>query len=230
MEAKYKFGHRPGRRRRTRILIVTTITLLIVGIGGALITLDLRNSGSDPVEGTSRSVAQVLDEDTNTVNVDEPTFSLQLPSDWKQVARTTNTVENSVTWRATKAREDNRMLKIYVDVIPKNYAVNRMLPLTARGTGLTVGEVSSNCATFTKPSGERKDLDEPGKWQGVEFLCELGNTIDNQIGTSSTDGVNTLFVTGPTKGKHAYFFLYTDRNIQPNNTILFNALRSFKAK
>jgi hypothetical protein len=232
MEAKYKFGHRPARRRRTRFLISLGITLLIVGVVTSIVWLDIRSNQAEPVQGASHEVAQLLDEDNNVKKIDEPTFTMELPSDWKQTERVQNARENSVTWQATKAHEDNRYLTVYVDIIPKTKAVTRMLVLSAQGNGLVVGEASSNCSTFTKhgDGSGRQDQDEPAKWQGLNFICDLGRSIDNEIGTGSTDGINTIAVTGPTKGKHNYFFVYTDHNIQPNTTIFYDALKSFKAK
>jgi hypothetical protein len=232
MEAKYKFGHRPARRRRTRFLITLAITIVIVGVIAAVVWLDIRDNDAAPVEGASHEVAQLLDEDNNVVKVDEPTFTMELPVDWKQTEHVSNSQENSVTWQATKAHEDNRYMTIYVDVIPKAKAVTRMLPLSAQGNGLVVGEASNNCSTFTKHGDGtgRQDQDEPAKWQGLNFICDLGRSIDNEIGTGSTEGVNTISIAGPAKGKHSYFFVYTDHNIQPNTNIFYDALKSFKAK
>lgn len=235
MDIRYKYGHRPGRRRRTRVLIVLAVSLLIVGIVGTIVVYDLRKNQDSTIEGNSRTIAQTLDETTNTVTLDDTFFTMEFPADWKEISRQNDSNERSITWQASKYREDNRYMKIYIDIIPKTYAVNRMLPLSARGNGFSVGDISNNCSTFTKsgttPTGQTKPVKAEGaKWQGVDFICDLGQVTDNEIGTSSADGINTIVVTGPSKGKHSYFFVYTDHNIQPNYNILYNALRSFKAK
>ena len=233
MEAKYKFGHRPARRRRTRFLIIFLITTTILGIIGGIIWLDLKNNNKDKiVQGPGNEVAQALDDNTNVIKIDELTFKMELPSDWKEVSRTSNRQEQSITWQATKKYEDNRYLIAYIDTIPKTKAVTRMLPLSAREDSLVVGEASTNCSTFTKHGDGtgRQDQDEPAKYQNLSFICDLGRSIDNEIGTGSADGINTVFVTGPSKGKHAYFFVYTDHNIQPDANILYAALKSFRAK
>lgn len=236
MEAKYRYGHKPGRRRRTRVLIVFAIALLVFGVAAAVVYVDLRkNQDSGSVEGTERTVAQTLDESANTVTLDHPFFTMDFPSDWKEISKTSSERENSVTWQATKHREDNRYIKIYVDTIPKDYPVNRIVPLTARGNSFSVGDISANCSTFTKgglqAAGQAQFLQpEQAKWQGVDFICDLPQVTDNEVGTSSTEGINTVSATGPNKGKHTYFFVYVDHNIQRNDSILYNALRSFKAK
>ncbi len=233
MEAKYKFGHRPARRRRTRFLITFLISTAILGVIGGIIWLDLRGTKEEKVvEGTSRQVAQVIDEQNSVKKIDEPTFTIELPTDWKESARVNTSQEHSITWQATKKHEDNRYMTMYVDVIPKTRAVTRMLPLTVQGNSLIVGEASANCSTFTKHGDGtgRQDQDEPAKYQNVNFICDLGRSIDNEVGTGSPEGVNTITVTGPARGKHSYFFVYTDHNIQQNTDIFYDALKSFRAK
>lgn len=236
MEAKYRYGHKPGRRRRTRVLIVFAAALLVFGSGIALVYADLRkNQDSGSVEGTGRTVAQSLDDSATTTLLDHPFFTMEFPSDWKEISKTDTTREHSVTWQATKHREDNRYIKIYVDTIPKDYAVNRMVVLTSRGNSFSVGDISPNCSTFTKggvqAAGQAQFLQpEQAKYQAVDFICDLPQVTDNETGTSSAEAINTASATGSSKGKHSYFFVYVDHNIQRNDSIFYNALRSFKAK
>lgn len=234
-DGKYRYGHRPGRRRRTRILIVLTVSLLIIGIVGGLISYDMYKSRSKPVSGTGRTIIQTLDETTNRLVVNEPTFTMELPGDWKEAARRNDVNERSITWQATKKNADNRMLKLHIDLIPPTRAVNRLLPVAAEGPGLVLGDLSENCSMFTQggagATGQAPTSKEaPAKWQRVDFICNLPRAIDNEVGTGSTGLVNTINVTGPSQGAHKYFFVYTDRNIQPDYTILFNALKTFRAK
>lgn len=234
MDVRYRYGHRPGRRRRTRVLIVMVVSLLIIGGVGSFIAYDLKKSENKPVEGQGRTVAQALDENINVKNIEEPAFSMELPGDWKETGRRKDATEQSITWQATKKGEDNRTLKLYIDTIPTSRAINRLLPVTAQGNTLSVGNVSDNCATFTKggtlDAGRAEKLpDTPAKWEKVDFICSLSRVTDNEIGTGSTEGINTVTVKGA-KGEHKYFFVYTDRNIQANNMIFYNAVSSFTAK
>lgn len=233
MEAKYKFGHRPARRRRTRFLIVVLISTLILAVVGGVLWLDLRNNTDDTeVQGTSRQVAQLLDEESGVIKIDEPTFTMELPNDWKEIARSSDSNERSITWQSTKKNENNRKLQMYIDAIPKSRSITRLLPLSARGNSFVVGEASTTCSTFTKigDGTGRQDLDTSAKYQNIGFICALGRSIDNETGTGSVEGLNTISVTGPSKGKHSYFFVFSDRNIQPNINMFYDALKSFKAK
>lgn len=236
MEVKYKYGRRPGRRRRTRVAIVLLISFLIIGGIASLVYLDLNKSNKNTVvNGPGRTVAQSVDASQDVLRVDEPTFTMELPGDWKETGRKTTTSENSISWRATKKGEDNRTLTIYIDVIPATIAVNKLLPVSSVGSSLDFGDVSDNCATFTQKgsldtSQAVKNQDSPAKYKQIDFICDLAQVVQNKTGTGSTDGINKVYVTGPAKGKHAYFFMFNDQNIQPNLTILTNAIKSFKAK
>jgi len=236
MEVKYRYGRRPGRRRRTRIAIVMLISLSIVVAIGSVVYWDLAKHNKDTgVNGQGRTVAQSIDASQDVLRVNEPTFTMELPGNWKLVERKTTALEHSITWQGTKKGEDNRKLTLYVDVIPVAQAVNKLLPVTAVGNGLNYDDVSDNCATFTQKgtldtSLAVKNRDSPAKYKQVDFICDLAQVTQNKTGTGSTDGINVVNVTGPDQGKHKYFFLFNDQNIQPNLSILTNALKSFKAK
>lgn len=234
MESKYRIGHKPHRRRRTRVLIVLGIVVLIFGALAAIVFYDLRQHRDTAVTGTSRSVAQTSDENGDKFRVDQPTFSMELPSDWKQIASKNATSEHSITWQAGKKGQDNRYMTLYIDIIPTTRSINRLVPVLAQGSTLSVGDVSENCATFTKggtlDAGQATQLsDAPAKYKTVDFLCDLSRINDNEVGSGSTEGINTVTIKGQ-DGAHKYFFLYTEHNIQPDYSIFYNALKSFRAK
>lgn len=235
MDVRYRYGHRPGRRRRTRVLIVLAVSLLIIGLIGGAISYDVyKNSNKGEVQGVGRTIAQAPDETVNKFTINEPSFSMELPGDWKEQLRINQSGEHSITWQATKAHEDNRLLTVYIDTIPAKRSINRLLPVTVMGNTITVGDISDNCATFTQGgtlnTAKAQSLqDAPAKYKGVDFICDLPRVIDNEVGTGSVEGSNGVTIKGG-KGEHKYFFLFTDHNIQPNYNIFYTALRSFAAK
>lgn len=236
MDSRYKLGQKPGRRRRTRVLIVMVITFSIIGAIAALIYKDLKSNQSGAVTGKEQTVLQLLDETTAKLTINEPTFVMQLPGDWKEIERKNVTAEKSITWQATKKNHDNRWFKVYIDTIPENYPINRLVPVNKSSGGeLIAGDVSPNCATFTQGGTQNADqaqhlASKPAKYQSIDFICDLVKIVDNQVGAGSTDGVNTITLKGAGGSTHKYFFLYTDRNIQPDYSIFYNALKSFQAK
>lgn len=234
MRGTYRYDHRIERRRRYTAVIVIVLTLGILAAAGYAIFRDVMNNDTETaVDGTTRVVGQVEGQNSSLKTFKETTFTMQIPADWKETARTGNAVENSVTISSTKAGISERSLKVYVDTIPTDFAVNRMLPITWSGESMSTGSVSDNCATFTK--GGTLDTTKSvrlqpaiGRWQGLDFWCDLANVVDNKIGTSSKDGINVVKVGGPAQGTHSYFFLYIDRNIQPDYQVLQQMLSSFK--
>lgn len=235
MDVRYQYDHKPGRRRRKYALAVIGVSLLALGGLASYVVADIRKSQHTEVSGKAQTILQADNDSINRLRVNEPLFAMELPGDWKELERRNDQVENSITWQSTKPSQEGRSLKLYIDIIPANMAVNRLVPVLAQGNMIVPGDISDNCATFTQ--GGTLNVHEaaklkaaPAKWNKVDFICDLPRVNDNRVGTGSTEGNNSVTVTGPTKGAHKYFFLYTDHNIQSNYQILINAIRGFTAK
>lgn len=231
----YRYGRQNPKKTKKKGFLLLLIVLLLAGFAGLLIYKDIISNGDTAVEGKSNTVAQASTESIKAHLVNEPYFSMELPHDWKEIDRKNVANEKSITWQATAKGQDNRSLKLYIDVIPSDIAINRLLPVSAQSNRLSYGTVSDNCANFTKggtmDAGEASKLPPtPAKWQKVDFICDLPRFIDNQIGTGTPGSINSVSIAGPSKGGHKYFFLYIDRNFQPDHNILYNAIKSFEAK
>jgi hypothetical protein len=235
MSITYRYDHRSVKQRRKRIFGVLLGFVLIIGLIAGVIFWDLKSGKDTSVEGDTKTITQVASEGVQRFTVDEQFYTFELPGDWKEVSRKNTATENSITWQATKSNEDNRFMTIYTDTIPPRKALNRLVPLTAQGNMVSAGDVSDNCSTFTAGGtlvnpDFQKLSPTPAKYQKVDFICNLPNPHENEIGTGSTEGLNAVTITGPSKGPHKYFFLYTDHNVQPNYMIFTEVLRSFRAK
>lgn len=232
---KYQYGHKPAKRRPRKALVVMGFSLLLIGVIVGVIFIDLRKHVSPSVEGESRVVSQVLSDNAQALVVDEPFFSFELPGDWKETGRNANNLYTSISWQATLRGKDNRYLTLYIDRIPFDMPYNRLVAVKAQGSGISYSDVSDNCANFTVggtfDAGVAAGLKPaPTKWNKVDFICNLPHVIDNEVGTGSIESPNAVTITGPSKGTHRYFFLYTDRNFQPEYSILYDVLKSFRAK
>ena len=232
---KYHYGSHSARRRPRKALVVLVSFLLLVGLIGAIIYMDLRKHADSGVEGESRTVGQALDGGLQPTVIDEPNYYLELPGEWKETGRNTNIFYTSISWQSMQKGEENRYLTLYTDRIPTDLPFNRLVALKAQGTGLSFSDVSDNCASFTVGGTFNTGLAvklKPTitKWDKVDFMCNLPRVTDNEVGTGSEGMANAVSVTGPTKGVHTYFFLYTDRTFQPQYNIFYDVLRSFKAK
>lgn len=168
---------------------------------------------------------------TPTKTFDEDVFSITLPADWKYLGRDPSIVYHPYRWQSTAQNETGRMLAVYVDNIPVDMAVNRLLPLEVQGDHLMPGPVSDNCTTFTgdgASDGPSKNV--TAKWAGVNFICDMENYERNVVGTGSMQAINSVEFTGQQTGTHPLFFTYTDDTAQPDYTIFSDALSSFKLK
>ncbi len=232
MSYAYNRRHRTPRGRFLLTTLEIIVVLGAVGIG-LFVWLQHQKPKVKTVSGASISIPQTITKPA-VLHISEPSFTMQLPADWKQATSVDNPTQHYVTWQGTGNDDTDRSLTIYIDIIPTTTPVNRELPLTAQNNQLSYGQISDNCSGFT-PGGTQdvaqaeKLAPAPSVWQGVNFICNLPRVVDNQTGSGSSAGINTVVVNGPKAGSHKYFFLYTDRNIHPDDTILYNAIQSFRA-
>jgi hypothetical protein len=228
-QRQYRAGQRRKQRSR-RLLASVLIALLVLGGLGAVLQWDTRRNATQEVAGVSRTVEQEEDVILSTkLMVDEPLFTLQLPSTWKEVERRSDHHEQSITWQATIKGKDNRWFKVYYDAIPSGLDFNKLLPVDPIANGLQYRQLSENCKNFTTArSGANQPL--RSRWDNVEFICDLASFNDNRIGTGTAGRINGTKITGPRQGEHTYLFAYIDRNIQPDYSIFYDALKSFQAK
>jgi hypothetical protein len=231
----YRYGHKSGKRRPRKALLILASSVLLVGLVVGAIALDLRSHVSPEIQGESRVISQVLSDNSQVKTIDEPFFRLELPADWKETGRNQNNLYDSISWQAGIKGQDNRFLTVYVDRIPLDYPLNRLLPVRSQGNEISFSDLSDKCETFT--AGGTTNANQAAslpptlsKWREVDFMCNLPRFTDNEVGTGTPGSKNAVTVTGPVQGTHKYFFVYTDRSFQPDYSILFDALRSFRAK
>lgn len=234
MSAKYRYGEQSKKHTWKPALIAISVPLVFVGLAVAIIAMELKNQNGQEVEGKTRVVSQVLGNSQLKVTVNEPLFTLQLPAEWREYKRVNTASEKSISWSNDTRKSASRTITLYIDAVP-SVPVNRMLPITAQGNTLSYGSLSENCASFTQGgtmNAQAATLLKPAmaKWQGVDFLCDLTVITENAVGTGSKGEQGGTTVRGEAQGTHKYFFVYTDHDIQPDYTNLYNVIRSFRAK
>lgn len=206
------------------------VTLLLVG-GGAYAYWffkndtkgELRNNPGRQITSTIAATPE------GTVHFTEPTFTFELPIDWKKTGELTTGPYHEYTFQASKKNADNRWLYVYVDSLPTDMAVNKVVRVEANGDKLTHGEVSNNCTEFTTQSSPRQ-LKVPARWDGIDFLCDYDSKTRNVVGTSAPGSMNKVVLQNVGFTKRAFFFVYEDNNYNPDYSILYNMLDSFTAK
>jgi hypothetical protein len=233
MSNKYRYDHRSHKHRKRHILIVTASSLFITAVLAIAIIylIDQTTKKIDSVSGPSVLVGQITSNPTSSYTVvNEPDYSFELPTGWRQISVESSPTENDIAWESFVKDATNRYFTIYTDPIPTTYAVNLELPLEAHGSTISFGTLSGNCANFTNSNSPRPIVPVLAKWQNVDFYCNSPNFADNQVGTGTVGAINSVTVVGPKSGTHHYFFLYIDRNSNPDYSILYTMLNSFQAK
>jgi hypothetical protein len=228
----YRLGK---RKKRSKKLVIIGSVLLIVALAGWRIDHYVQNSTK--ISASPASVRYLNVGSTQKKHFDEGIFSVDLPRDWKLVNHDTPPVSayNIYTFQGTTAAESSRLIAIYQDTLPAAMAVNRVVSVQAQGYGMSHGTVSDNCVNFTSdaarntPEAISKQV-AASRWDGVDFLCDLANYNRNVTGISAADSINKVTLTGAQSGVHSFFILFTDTNINPDYTVLYNTLDSFKLK
>lgn len=225
----YRLGENSSKRRHRHMAFFALV--LIVGVVTTFAAKHALSSSTTLTQAPAIT-AKVTATTRQTRHIDEPLFSLDLPSNWTLESHGANANSDNVyTWRNSTTKSAGRFLSVYVDSIPVRLGVNRALSVkSVNDKVVPVGDVSDNCASFTSLTSGSNTVATPAKWAGVDFLCDLGNYERDVVGTVSPDGLNQVVLNGGTSGKHALFFTYTDNNIQADYTIFLNALQSFHLK
>ncbi len=226
----YRLGRRSKKKTKRKLWVVILFVLLALGAVVAYTVITFLNEPDEQITTTqaiTREYAPPKGEETRNFNQD--TFTVTLPSDW--VFKGNNEAPyNIYSYQATKKNADNRWLEVYVDRVPTGVAFNKILPVIIESNKIVVtGSVSENCVEFTGPKGNpaAAGVDKlAAKWQGVDFLCDMGNYTRNVVGVGTTATSHNLILASPSS-KHTFYFKYIDHNSNPDYQILENALESF---
>lgn len=207
-------------------MVWIVIVLVALVVGGIVNARHFLNPDTNLGKTPPPVVNTVIAASSPTKPFKEGVFTINLPKDWIYVGRTQN-IYHAYIFENTASDKGVRQLDIYVDNIPTGLGVNQVLPVTSEGAKMDVTTVSGNCAQFTgdKLPGSPAT---PAKWAGLNFLCDLGNYTRNVVGTSSSNSIDSVTLTGATTGTHKLFFTYTDNSADPNYQILYDALQSFQ--
>lgn len=175
----------------------------------------------------SKPVTTKVSYQGKTKHYNEGDFTIDIPAEWQAMPRPPYTYQ-SFTWHNTD-KSNAVELEIYEDTIPTNFAVNKALIISGAVNHIELtGPASDNCEKYTKdPASNPAELGVPAKWQNVNFLCNRNTSSRDVLGTSSTDGINSVLLKSTSGTSHKFFFTYTDNQINPDYTIFYNALATF---
>lgn len=222
------------RQNRYKILLkfLLVVIPIVIIIGASSWFFFFKNS-SNSSASFSKNNSEVAVVAPATRDLTNELFKITLPSTWEANGKK-NPYYNQVYYEFQNKQKDydNRWLRVYVDVFPENFALNKLMPITVIENRINPGVLSDDCSSFTGAptpgSGKPASSTWSAKWQGVTFLCDMA-VNQNYSGTASQDEGYGVTINGETGGKHKYFFVYIDQNTRPDYNILTDALKSFDA-
>lgn len=220
----YQHGKKSHRPRNPKVYLYTAITFGVALIVAAFILQnDLASKTQEKT--TVPIVTEVGNEKQDMMLINEPLFTMELPSDWEQTNRVQESYANFYEWHSTVRGGDDRRLELHIDIMPQERKYVRLQPLTINGNKFNLGNLSGDCADFaTNVAAAQSSAPAEAKWEGSTFLCD-------PISANQTIGTGTVQTgIGAKIGQHRYFFYYEDHNIRPDDKILQDALRSFVAR
>jgi hypothetical protein len=224
----YRLGHHNKHHYWPFILIGCLVIICVISgviwfshIFSAKTYLKQAKSVTHYVAGTTTTLQHIV----------ERTFSVDIPVSWKAVPPP-STQPTVYSWTGEATDGTGRRLDIYIDQVPSTLAVNRLLPVQVAGNKLeTVGTVSDNCVNFTNKSTENAATGTaPAKWDGVSFICDMGNYERDVVAVGSAAGVNSVILNGPMTGSHAVLLVYTNDGINPTFSNLTSIVQSFQVR
>ncbi|MDB5182455.1 MAG: hypothetical protein JWO47_239 [Candidatus Saccharibacteria bacterium] len=224
----YRIGHKK-RNTKHHIYVLSAFVLLSIIGSIALFWFVYYRTASTSIKQTTGS-KQLFNpgNDNKPLKIDTDLYTMQLPSDWKQIATNEDTRYNSIKWEMQSGAK-NRWLELYTDRLPTDTAFNRIITVNIIDNVPSLETVSDNCSGFT-PKVSDANLKVPSRWQGANFLCDLSNATDNVIGVSDKATGTALHFTGPKKGLHTYMFVYTDRGIPEDESPIITAIKTLLPK
>lgn len=158
-------------------------------------------------------------------------FTFDLPAGWRAVTAP-STQPTAMSWTGVASGGAGRRLDVYIDNVPVALAANRLLPVQPSGDRLNpVGNVSDNCTNFTDKATESTATGTaPAKWNGVNFICDMANYERDVVVTGSSEGINTVTLSGTAGTHHQVCLVYTDNSIDPDYSVFIAVVQSFGAQ
>lgn len=210
------------------LVLIPVIVITVIVIWLLFFRESVNSSASFTKDGAEIAVVKPATKDlTNEM------FKISLPTTWEPNGKK-NPYSNQVYYEfQNKLKDyDNRWLRVYVDIFPADFAINKLLPISVNENRITPGVLSDDCSTFTGAplpgSGKPAASTWSAKWQGVAFTCDMA-VNQNYSGTASAEEGYGVTISGAKSGKHKYFFVYIDHNVRPDYNIFSDAVKSFQA-
>lgn len=237
----YRLGRPTSSKRPKKLYLLEIIVIIVIVIGAlfAFYWFVIRQEKPAAITGNDSPLNSRIEVAESFTEVNEPTFSMSLPGTWKETERNHDANYRTIKWDYVAKGGIGRWVRVYIDTIPADFPVTYVVPVRADGEKILANPASDHCSQFT-PGALRPDQTNkptpgstekiPSSWQGIKFICDGAHPLYQRLGTSSKEAINSVAVTGPSQGKHRYFFVYDDAYYNPDYSLFLTILDSFRAK
>lgn len=224
----YHVGKQIHKHRRLKRTIVVVV-LIILFAGLVYWLMHLRIAPSATIRNDTPVSKNYTASETAKLTVNKPEFKVVFPGGWVERKIIPSPIGPRYTFAAPTG--DSIVFDIYIDNPPENLAVNKAIVVSGQGNGLSHDYVSENCANFTDSKYKNPQTGfAPARWQDTNFICDMANVNRQVVGTISKEGMNQVTTTGASGAVRKVFMTYTDNNITPSYSTLYDILASFEFK
>jgi hypothetical protein len=231
----YTAYKRQTKRRVFFRFVVVVIPLLLIMIS-VIWFLFFRDQSSESTN-FSKVGAEIAVVKPETKDFTNEYFKITLPASWESLGKKNPFIDQVYYEYQSKLKNyDNRWLRVYVDVYPPHFAINRVLPVSVKDNRVAVDSndgVSDECWTFTgAPLGSNDSAAGQtwsAKWKSISFTCDMNKNRNYTGAASEIEGYGLALVNKDGQ-KHKYFFVYIDSNVRPDYGIFEDSLRTFEVK
>ena len=221
------------KQRKYRLIWRFSLFVLVVlGVGGAIVWFVFFRNSDNQSTNFARAGSEVASVQASEQEFKNELFKFNLPAGWEaQGMKNPVSDEKYYSFQNMVKGYDNRWLRVYVDVFPANFPINKLMPVSVVDNRVVPGILSDDCTSFTgaplDKNAKQTAAQWTAKWQGIAFTCDMAKP-QNLVGTANADEGMGTTLASLNGTKHKYLFVYIDHNVAPDYKIFTDALKSFQ--
>lgn len=224
MAYKYRFSLPKSTSVKKHKLTIFLLVTLLLCIGLAcLILIWIISNETKSVEQPKTNVNSVSYQPQQTFQ--NQYFSFEADKSWSFMPSESSS--NVFVYRSSKNNLVARDLKVYINTLPSNLMLTRILPVEANGDRLKIGEISDHCRQYlARPPTDNNPVNV--NVLSVTFRCQVDGT-SNVAGSGQVNGSYQTELQSDSGLSRKYFLLYNDLEFTPNFNNFLNIAKSFRA-
>jgi len=223
--------------RKFRIEVVVSVLLAVaLVIGLTFVLYDLYRNKNTVIDdsGNQAILSSVGSLEEEFTLHEREKYSIKVPADWRRINNPEVLSDHSRyypdRYQGTTGDHIGRMVDVYIDDIPADLGIDKVVSVSPSSNGVVAGELSQQCYKFTDfPEGKAGNT-FPSEWeeQNITFSCKTSK-ITNIVGAIESEQRTGIRL--PTEaGDTNFFIVFTDHGSSLDNSIFFKVLDGFRTK